>query len=512
MLKLGAPVGAVLKKDYEAIELESGAFYYDPSHSNPPSWLTNFFGSALGDVTLFNSSSKGVYVTEVDFEGTTRVFAVPFGYGHSMIDKTQCVDDFGLKLVLNTVDRNSIRRIGKRTLSSDPKNTIEQLSKVGTISDFGIDIEQDLVEEITGKPKENLQDKFGKNLVNGKIAFTITLKIDVSKIEDFLIICKEYYEKDDYKKDFEFIDQVKEIKDTTHLNDRLVQKLKDPSLTTVQVWMAIPEIIDWVDVEGFTFGRKKEDLLPDISLRDFRDTLSESQLTALDLGAIRRKRVTAFRSATDDEYNSWSVYQCMYCEISEDDRTVILTNGKWYEIAKDFVEKVNTNYTNVMTASAAISLIDANPGEHEDAYNKRLAHSIQNAILMDRKNISYGGGASSIEFCDVYDADSKRFIHVKNYYGSSALSHLFAQGRVSGQLFLNDKPFREKVKEKEETLPIDVSTAPVPTDYKIVFGIISDSEDNLNLPFFSKVNLKNEKKLLEAFGFREIYLTKIQRN
>lgn len=165
----------------------------------------------------------------------------------------------------------------------------------------------------------------------------------------------------------------------------------------------------------------------------------------------------------------------------------------------------------MMTASAAISLIDADVGEHEDAYNERLAASIPNAVLMDRKNISYGGGASSIEFCDVYDGDARSFIHVKNYYGSSALSHLFAQGRVSGQLFLNDQPFRVKVKQKEGALPFNENDTPLAADFSIVFGVISDSENDLNLPFFSKVNLKNEKKLLEAFGFRRIYLTKVQR-
>ena len=131
---------------------------------------------------------------------------------------------------------------------------------------------------------------------------------------------------------------------------------------------------------------------------------------------------------------------------------------------------------------------------------------------MDRKNIRYGGGASAIEFCDVYDADNKTFIHVKNYYGSSALSHLFAQGRVSGQLFLNDGSFRKKVKEKVGILPFNPTDTPTATSYKIIFGIISESQDELNLPFFSKVNFKNEKKLLEAFGFKNIYLIKINRN
>ncbi len=131
---------------------------------------------------------------------------------------------------------------------------------------------------------------------------------------------------------------------------------------------------------------------------------------------------------------------------------------------------------------------------------------------MDRKNIRYGGGASAIEFCDVYDADKKTFIHVKNYYGSSAVSHLFAQGRVSGQLFLNDEPFRKKAKEKETTLPFNPTDIPIATDYKIIFGVISESSNELNLPFFSKVNFKNEKKLLEAFGFKDIYLIKICRS
>lgn len=511
MLKAGVSFGEVLKQEYTGVALENGTFFYDPSHTSPPSWLSKFFGSALAGVALLNSSSKGVYVTEIDFDGVTKVFAIPFGYGHSMIDKSLCVDDFGLKLVLNTVDRNSIRKIGKRTLSSDPKNTIEQLSKIGAISDFGIDIEQDLVEEITGKPKQNLQDKFGNNLVTRKIAFTATMKVNISDVHEFLRACKDHYEKDDYKNNFEFIDQVKEFKDTENLNNKLLQKLKDPAIESVQLWMAIPEIIEWEDVEGFSFKGKKENLFPDISLKDFKESLSDNQLEALDLYSLRRKRITAFKASTDDEYSSWSAYQCMYCEITEDSRTVILTNGKWYEIANDFVDSVNSNYSDIMTSSSSIALLAANPGEHEDKYNMRLADSIQNSVLMDRKNIFYGGGASSIEFCDVYDADNRQFIHVKNYYGSSALSHLFAQGRVSGQLFLNDKLFRQKVKEKEGSLPLDENMVPIPTDYKIVFGIISESENELNLPFFSKVNLKNEKKLLEAFGFKEIYLTKIQR-
>ncbi|NSY37551.1 DUF6119 family protein [Leisingera sp. ANG59] len=511
LLKPSTSIEGVLRKDFQSIDLENGRFYYAATPSNPPTWVSSFFGVSLADVDLKNRSSKGVWFTEQEFEGETRIFALPFGYGHSMIDKSKCVDDFGLKVVLNVVNRKSIRKIGKRTLASDPKNTVEQLSKIGAISDFGIDIEQDLVEEITGQPKEAVQDIFGKNLVTGKVAFSISMKLDVEDIHDFLRSCKEFYEKDDYKDDFEFIDQVREIKSSANLNDRLIAKLKDDTVEGVQVWMAIPEIIEWENVSGFSFGKKSGDLLDDISLPEFKNSLTQEQLENITIDVLKRKRVAAIKATSDEEFNSWSVFQCLYCEITEADRTVILTNGKWYEIARDFVALVNQSYDEIMAASEDTTLLEAIHGEHENVYNERLAESLPNAIMMDRRNIRYGGGSSAVEFCDVFDADSNAFIHVKNYYGSSALSHLFAQGRVSGELFLNDRGFREKVKAEEGTHPFDENVSPVATDYSIVFGIISESENDLNLPFFSKVNLKNEKRQLRAFGFRDVFVTKIQR-
>src|SRR3989344_4114677 len=182
LLKKGVSPKDTLKKEYKnkTINNGGGIFYYDESHVNTPSWIKGFFSTELDDLRLLNQSSKGVYFKKVTIESEERVFAIPFGYGHSMINKLNCEDDFGLKIVLNLVGK--IRKIEKRTLSSDPKNTIEQLSKIGDISDFGIDIEQDLIEEITGKPKDLY---FGDNLVTGKVAFTASVKVNMNNIEKF---------------------------------------------------------------------------------------------------------------------------------------------------------------------------------------------------------------------------------------------------------------------------------------------------------------------------------------
>jgi len=509
LLAPGASLENVLKKDsYKRVSFnDGGLFYYDEPHSYKPSWISNFFQDKLNDIAFFNQSSKGVYLAKVEIDSEERIFAIPFGYGHSMINKDYCVDDFGLKTVLNLVDRDSIRRIGKRTLSSEPKNTIEQLSKIGNISDFGIDIEQDLIEEITGKPND---DFFGTSLVVGKVAFTASVKYNITNIEEFLKKCFEYYKKDTYKENFAFIDQVKEIKNSEEWDNKLVEKLKNEEVQNIDVWMAIPEIIKWEDVAGFSYSGKKENLFDDITIDDFKNTLSDDKKNNLDLDYLKKNKVYCFKNSSDEEYDNWPIFKCIYCEITDNGRKILLTNGKWYEVAKDFVDEIENNYKNILTSSSSISLMDCEEKQHEDEYNESLAKSI-GGILMDRKNIGYGGGASRVEFCDVYDSNNKSFIHVKNYYGSSALSHLFAQGRVSGQLFLSDQKFRKKAKETERSLPFDPNTSPNPADFKIVFGIISESKNELNIPFFSKVNFKNEKNLLNTFGFKDVYLTKIQR-
>lgn len=511
LLKNNNDIESVLKKtNYKKEEMDDSIFYYDSSYQYEPKWKQNFFNSKLENVDLFNKGSKGVYFLKILVDSESFTFAIPFGYGHSMIDKTKLVDNFGLKLVLNLVDRKSIRKISKRTLSSDPKNTIEQLSKIGNISDFSIDVEQDLVEEITGKPKEENIEIFGKNLITGRVAFSISKKVDIENIEDFLKKCIEYYKKENYKEDFAFIDYIKEIKDTGNLNNKLIEEIKKDEKDT-KLWIAVPEIIEWEDISGFSFSGKNENLKNDIYIDDFKETLSEQQKDNMSLDFLKKSKAICFKSSDDKELNSWSIFQCMYCEIDDGDKKFILTNGKWYEIAKDFVSEIEKSYEDIMESSKNEKLLDADNNDYEDAYNKKLSESIENAILMDKKNISYGGGHSSIEFCDVYDKDKKAFIHVKNYYGSSALSHLFAQGKVSGQLFLNDKKFRKKVIEKESRLNFINNNDFELKNHKIIFGIISKSEEKLNLPFFSKVNLKSELNLLKAFGFKEIYLVKIQR-
>lgn len=133
------------------------------------------------------------------------------------------------------------------------------------------------------------------------------------------------------------------------------------------------------------------------------------------------------------------------------------------------------------------------------------------ALCLDARTLQYGGGASKIEVCDVLTEDGI-FFHIKKYGGSANLSHLFAQGYVSGELFITDEGFREAIKKKFALVtPYDdlfPKRRPTAGNYSIVYGIITTSTKEINLPFFSKVTLKSYKRMLEGFGFK-VYLAKI---
>ena len=129
---------------------------------------------------------------------------------------------------------------------------------------------------------------------------------------------------------------------------------------------------------------------------------------------------------------------------------------------------------------------------------------------LDCNTISHGSAHSKIEFCDLFSRNNK-IIHVKKYGASSVLSHLFSQGTVSGELFLRDKDFRDKLNAKlpDNWKLNDTNISPNATNYEIIYAIVSSHEAELGLPFFSKVTLNAAKNRLKLFGYK-VSLLKIE--
>ena len=478
-----------------------GTFYYIESRPRTPPWLRKFFGGHLEESLFKNASSKGVLLTSVKVNGESRIFAVPFGYGWNLLEPGSWESRFGLKVVVNIAEQDGVRRIDKMNVSAIPKDSSEQLSKFGVVNDFGFDIEQDLLRGITAKTAASYSEDFG-DIVTGKDPLTVSVKVDHSSVKSFLKVCYEQYQSQRYKSTFEWIDQIKSIQDP-----KLIEKLDEKMIADIigenheKVWMAVPEIIEWEKLSGFSY-RSSVPRASDIRLDEFLQSLTKKAKEDISLNTFKGKKISCLDVDDNPLKGPWKAYECLHCELLHDEKTYILSNGKWFEIDQGFAQTVRKNYEELRDAQPARTLPPCK-NQYEGEYNEGVAEKEKDIHCMDRELIPHGGRYNKIEFCDLY-TKKKEIIHVKHYGQSAVLGHLFWQGVVSGEVFRDSTEFRKKVNHK---LPADYqlqdpAEPPKFSEYTIIFAIISASDRKLEIPFFSKVALKNAKRTLANLGFK----------
>lgn len=473
-----------------------GMFFVEESFPHKPGWVTDFFGATIdGQFKILTASSKGVLLTSVNVAGNNRIFAITFGHGRHLLREGVVEDRFGLKVVLNTVVPDSLRSIDKHTLGSISKQSREQISKAGAAANFGINIEEDLIGAVTGSSKD---PRLGKS-ISGKDALAVSVKVNVTDIRDFLCICFERYSSDDYKASFDWVDQIKDLKDPAlinSLNATLVKRINNDELA--KIWMTAPDILDWAALKGFRYARQRRGALhDDLSITQLLDDIDADEIT---LDELKDTPVFAISATTDAELDHWSAYRCVYAELEQGGKICVLQNGKWYEVSKTFSDEVVKAFDAIPESTVVLpNYAHADEG----AYNQSLPTAIAGSACMDCNFIMHGGGHNRIEFCDLLTGD-RRIIHIKRYSGSQQLSHLFGQGVVAGELFVEDESFREKL---NQLLPEALRLAnpvvrPDVEQYEIVFAIISKSPNDLDIPFFSKISFRNARRRLRGYGYK----------
>ncbi len=240
----------------------------------------------------------------------------------------------------------------------------------------------------------------------------------------------------------------------------------------------------------------------------FLQTIKHNAPVMLDL--LRERRVTCADEDHKPVFKEWPVFKCLYAEVDHDGKKYILNGGKWFTIGAEFETRTNQDYAKIPHSKLQFPVYK---GGGEGPYNQAIAqqHPQQYALLDDIHKVSHGGGHGQVEVCDLLSVN-RELIHVKIYGRSSVLSHLFAQGFVSGQLIQIDASFREKVRMKVKAPFAGLlkgTKKPAQDEFTIVYAIISAVKGKLHLPFFSRVNLNNTAKILRGFGYK-VELLKIE--
>ncbi len=476
---------------------ENTSIYFDCSTKRSPHWVTSFLRDKIDKDKIFVANARVVLLKRIflrDF-GVSRIFAVTMGYGKTMLENDILEERFGIKVALNTIESNGLRQINKSNVGGSQKLSREQLPVKSNIEDFGLDVDRDLVNQITGISND---ESYIKGTITGGDGVNLSAKVDITNIDEFLIETYKRYMRDDYRKDFGWIDQIQKVKDSQEkkkLNDYLINEVNNKSN---QFWMAAPEVINWEGISGFSYS--KGEVHDDIDIFDvcasFRNPLE-------DINQLKSKKIYAISAIDEANRYTWSALRCMYGECTIDEESYCISAGEWYKIETNFVKRMNEAYEK--TEISEISFIDRTEIHRtENEYAKEFTgNNKEQFLLMDKAIITHGGGRGKIELCDIISRD-KELIHLKPYSGSATLSHLFNQGLISTELFFSDSEFEKKANKKILEMgggeKFEIADK---NDIQVVFGIISKGTDQLpKIPFFSKVSFNHVKKRLNAFNVK----------
>lgn len=464
----------------------------------PPTWTKLFTEFQSLPEGLFGSrKSVGALLTCTI---SNRMFVCTFGTGFHLLKNDSIERDFGLKVSLNSVNPEKLRSLDKANYVTNPLNSRTQSTVDLGVFDLEVDSEMDMLYAITGLSKI---EAFGSH-VTGRDSLTLSLDVDLEKLSELLEESLRKYEAQ-LPKEFEWVDNIHKIKDKEQIQtlnqelDKLLgQKLFD------NMWLGEPEVIDWENQIGYSFDMRNRTarhctLHLDYLVNYFR----EKEITLTTENLIKQKV-----HVNDSEYNSckaWQAYRCLYAEINFNNQYYILRNGQWYLVNSDFVNRVDA-YLNSTSESGFDNYEFTFPtyaSLREEDYNKLAEKECESLQIMDKELIKIGGPYDKVEFCDLINNDVD-FIHVKYYSGSATLSHLFAQGYVAAEAFVSDIEFRTKLNEKlpDSSKLHDPQKRPTPNDYRIVFAVATDKELPKDLPFFSKVTLKNTLRHLKNLNFK----------
>ncbi|NWF11035.1 TIGR04141 family sporadically distributed protein [Pseudomonas salomonii] len=461
-----------------------------PIHSPP--W-TKLFTSReeVSDDDFGTSSSVGAALVISTLQ---EKFIITFGTGFHLLNEENIERDFGLRVTLNSVNPDKLRSLDKSSYDHNPLNSRTQSTKEVDIFDLHMDSEVEILSTVTGSSTVEI---FGSH-ITGRDAFTVITSLDLDNLN---LILEEALNRHKQKlpEIFEWVENINRVRDLDDieiLDMELENVLNGPNLDNF--WLGEPEIVDWENQIGYSFdlyARTERHVV--LEMKHLVDHL-KSKPAPLSIESLKQTQV----HINDNLYKSiksWSAYKCLYAEISYSGESYILRNATWYKVDSNFVKKIDDHLLSLNTYNGPLPRYEE---DREEDYNQKLILD-PSFELLDKKNIKIGGAYDKLEFCDVIK-NGNELIHVKYYRSSSTLSHLFSQGCVSAEAFISDTEFRKKLNSK---LPnsirlTDPTARPNPSDYKIVYAIATTKKLPSELPFFSKVTLKNALKILRGLNYQ----------
>ncbi len=490
-------------KDFKPVKLKKSfaeftEAYLQKNNTSVPQWVEFVRPCcAAGALDGIRNTTNSFVIL---LKAQKRIFAVCFGYGYTAIDQELIEPDFGLWVAANSIASNKVVAVQARNVDPITVSKHFVVNRDSEMFIFDIDFMLNVLTSLDGRPEDS---KFGTR-VRGRDACYLTAKVDVGKLKSECSKLLKAYgvtRKDDA---FQMLRDVRYVKQKA-LQQKLNQKLSDALRAgeDTALGLVLPDIGEYEQITKYVFGTHAKAIeMEELAIEKVLQWIEAHRATSGSVLSLK------FEALNDDGavLRKFTLKQAVVFQAQQDGDTFVHTLGRWYRVAADFVQRVNDQLASglIKTITKRNWLPDIHEvGQNaEGRYNERASNKTTRALL-DKDNVHIPG-ESQIEVADLFSKD-KEFIHVKRHTRSATLSHLFAQGTVSGRLFREYEAFRKKLRTKLPTKLkslIDPKSASV-SGYTVVYAISAPAHYTLpdDLPFFSKVNLLQHSRELDRMGY-----------
>lgn len=487
--------------------LGDARFYHKKTVANKPKWLKDFFSDTIADPSLSTKTIQAVLLKEIQVTpDEKRVFAITFGFGRNLLDTDKFEERFGINTALNLISAKELRSIDSNTLGKTPRSQHVQIDRDAEITDFDLDSEYDLLKSVCGKVDASAigaqPDLAGINSVSGRSSLSLSKEITYDKIDPMLRQLYATFRSNAYRQKFPDIDLILELRDKASIDAltlELVRLLNADPLDETDIRVSIPEMIEWANVSGFSYG-PGDQTHTELELADLVTYLKKrNKGNPIDYDILKRYRIDCI-DANGNRGKGWPLKNSLSAEIRLNGCQYILNEGKWYKFDDDYIRQINDYINRVQYWTG--QLPSCGKKEAEKDYNRRVCDANAGYIHLDCE-LQRPDGKSPVEVCDIFTPD-KEYIHVKKCRGAPDLSHLFNQGFISGEILLNYPASRQKlIADKPEMAQYIDPDAYRAGDYTVIFGIITDKPGpKLDFPLFSKISFRSVARRLTSMGYR----------
>lgn len=512
LLKQGKDAGNSLKEDHNldegvvATNLPEGSQLYILDGVPREPWWKNYFGVSK----KLHQVTKGALIF---LPVGDRYFALSFGHVFHNLEDTAYEHDFGLRVTLNSVDPNRLKSTDILEPGADRRQRT-QLPVDSDLTYFDFDHDSAILKSLTGKVKAKYTNLFRH--ATGASNLRISSSVSSGELSHLCAELLGLYENDQYKITFPGIQNITPVRDPIligELNKNLLYAFRTKSEA---LNLAVPDIINYRDNVFATFsGCGACELYEDVFMGRYYEYLEAQKrdVASMGLDELKKHRLRLVDEDNSPYGDSFSILKCFVFDtaLPSGAGTYNLTEGNWYEVAEDYIAKLQT-YLDAKCVDLPLPIFNH---DTEGEYNEDVAEKDATYLCFDRKNTS-PKGQSQIEPCDLYAVRDglSTFYHIKVSTFSAQLSHLFNQGINSIEILKMEEAAQTKLESLIDNAPISEAAkvqfkAPLADqNYSVVFGIVTHKDKagkSLNLPLFSRISLMRNLKLLQLMSIPAEY-------